>query len=229
MYYPHAVFPTDKSLQWYDYPIKSGYYFDPLGQYTCTVTTVQYKNSRNNTNEHRELVDKLKDAFHYQSQLQYTNDGVNYESLDITNRNNTVFGMNLLTINTNYNKNTKRLAHATDSTGTTHTYFKEILEGYRESNTENSYSDFKYREYIKSGNIYKVTETTKITFTVAPPAGNHLYTRVKMPDGDYAINVWMENVDLNRYKYSGLNINGINTIDNMTVTVTGSMYDDLNN
>ena len=55
-------------------------------------------------------------------------------------------------------------------------FLKEILEGYSESNTENNKSNFKYREYIKQGDIYKVEETTVITFRVSPKSETlHLY------------------------------------------------------
>jgi len=42
-FYNKAVFATDKNLQRYDYPIKSGYYFNPTGTYTFEITTVTYK------------------------------------------------------------------------------------------------------------------------------------------------------------------------------------------
>jgi len=43
-FYNKVVFATDKNLRSYDYPIKSGYYFNPAGKYTFEVTTVNYKN-----------------------------------------------------------------------------------------------------------------------------------------------------------------------------------------
>jgi len=42
-FYNKVVFATDKNLRSYDYPIKSGYYFNPAGKYTFEVTTVNYK------------------------------------------------------------------------------------------------------------------------------------------------------------------------------------------
>ena len=228
-YYPNAVFPTDRDLQRFDYPVKSGYYYKPLGEYTCTVTTVQYKNNTNNTSEHAELVNKLKNAFHYQSSLQYTSDGRNRETLDITNAGDSVFGVKVLNIQTASNKDCVWLEHTTDSTGRTHNFFKEILEGYDESNTIDSENNFKYREYIKNQDIYKVTETTVITFRIAPPPGQKLYTYVNMKNGDYGVNVWVEGISLANYRYSGLALEKVDSVDSMTVTVRGSMYDDVNN
>jgi hypothetical protein len=69
--YKNAVFATDKELQSIDWPIKSGYFFDPIGIYTCTVKTAQYKDSTNYTEEHEELVEKVKASFRYSSEIQY--------------------------------------------------------------------------------------------------------------------------------------------------------------
>ena len=191
--------------------------------------TVQYKNSSNNTNEHRDLVDKLKNAFYYKSDLLYTRDGRNSDTLNITNQDNSVFGMKMLDIRTTTDKDVDILEHTTDTDGVTHRFFKEILEGYSESNTLDSKTNFKYREYIKSENIYKVTETTVITFKVAPPAGQKLYTFANMKNGNKVINVGVNRFSLDNYRYDRLNVNKVDSIDNMTVKVQGSMYDDLNN
>ena len=114
-YYPNAVFASDRSLQKYDWPIKSGYYFNPLGEYTCTVKTVQYKDTSASTNEHTELVNKLKNSFHYTSNMLYTSDGKNYQSLDLHNGNDKIFGMDMLDIKTTYDKVETKLEHYDDS------------------------------------------------------------------------------------------------------------------
>ncbi|NLL06810.1 MAG: hypothetical protein GX270_13730, partial [Clostridiaceae bacterium] len=101
-------------------------------------------------------------------------------------------------------------------------------EGYSESNTENSKIQFKYREYIKQGDIYKVEETTVITFRVAPPKNNKLYTYINMKDGEYLINVRSDNFTLNNYAFKGLNVSGLPSMDNIFVTVNGTLYDDQN-
>jgi len=229
-FYPNAVFASDKTLQKYDWPIKSGYYFNPLGEYTCTVTTVQFKDTPDSTNEHKELVEKLKNSFHYTSNMLYTSDGKNYQNLDLHNGNDKIFGMDMLDITTNYSKKETKLEYYQDSENAdkTHQYFKEILEGYRESNTEDSKTNFKYREYIKQGNIYRVEETTLITFKVAPPKNKKLYTYINMKDGEYLINVKVNSFTLNNYAYKGLTVNGLPSIDGITVNVKGTLYDDQN-
>jgi len=136
-FYPSAVFASDNSLQKYDWPIKSGYYFNPLGTYICTVKTVQYKDTPDSTDEHSELVDKIKDSFHYTSNMLYTSNGDNYQSLDLHNKNDKIFGMDMLDITTEYDKQETKLEHYDDSSNADkiHQFFKEILEGYSESNT----------------------------------------------------------------------------------------------
>jgi anthranilate/para-aminobenzoate synthase component I len=228
-YYPNAVFASDKSLQKFDWPIKSGYYFNPLGEYTCTVKTVQYKDTPDSTNEHTELVEKSKNSFHYTSNMLYTSDGKNYQHLDLHNGNDKIFGMDMLDITTTYDKADTKLEHFNNSAyaDKTHQFFKEILEGYSESNTENSKTNFKYREYIKQGDIYKVEETTVITFRVSPK-NQKLYTYINIKDGEYLINARIDNFTLNNYAYKGLTVNGLSSIDNITVNVEGTLYDDQN-
>lgn len=230
-YYPNAVFASDRVLQKHDWPIKSGYYFNPLGEYTCTVKTLQYKNTPDSTIEHTDLVNKIKNSFHYTSNMQYTADGKTYQSLDLHNGNDKIFGMDMLDIKTTYNKNKTKLESYDDSDNADKTdkFFKEILEGYSESNTLDSKENFKYREYIKQGDIYKVEETTVITFKVAPPSKNQkLYTYINMKDGKYLINARVNNIELGDYAFKGLNVNGFNSIDNIVVNVNGTYYDDQN-
>lgn len=229
-YYPNAVFASDRSLQKYNWPIKSGYYFNPLGEYTCTVKTVQYKDTPASTLEHSELVEKIKNSFHYTSNMLYTSDGTNYQSLDLHNGNTKIFGIDMLNITTRYSKEETKLEYYHDSADAdkTHQFFKEILEGYRESNTEDSKNNFKYREYIKHGDIYKVEETTVITFRVAPPNNKKLYTYINMKDGEYLINARADSFTLNNYAYKGLTVSGFPSLDNITVNVEGTLYDDQN-
>ena len=52
--------------------------------------------------------------------------------------------------------------------GNTDNLFKKILEGWSFSGTQNSWTDKKYREYIKTADIHKIVEETTITFTVNP-------------------------------------------------------------
>jgi len=160
----------------------------------------------------------------------YTSDGKNYQTLDLHNGNDKIFGMDMLDITTNYSKKETKLEYYQDSADAdkTHQYFKEILEGYRESNTEDSRTNFKYREYIKQGNIYKVEETTIITFRVAPQKNQKLYTYINMKDGEYLINARIDSFTLNNYAYKGLTVSGLPSIDSITVNVKGTLYDDQN-
>lgn len=231
-YYPRVPFPTDRDLRRYSYPFKSGYYFNPAGTYTFTINTVQYKNSTADTDEHRNLVNKVIDGFHYQSNLQYTLDGRNTFTINLTPDNNRINNVPMLKVERDYDRDWVELPHVTDSDGTTHQYFKEILEGYNESNTENSKDNFKYREYIKDGqHIYKVIESTTVTITVNP-TNTKLYTYANMRDGEYLVRAWLEDFTLTNYGYNGLKVsgkNGTHPLDQILVTVKGSMFDDLNN
>nr|WP_235715956.1 hypothetical protein [Acetivibrio cellulolyticus] len=139
--------------------------------------------------------------------------------------------MDMLDITTSYSKNQTKLEHYDNSAyaDKTHKFFKEILEGYMESNTDDSRENFKYREYIKQGDIYKVEETTVINFRVASPSDmQKLYTYIKMKDGQYSINAGVDSIMLDKYMYNGLRVSGLSSIDNISVTVNGSMYDDQN-
>jgi hypothetical protein len=241
-YYPNVVFPTDKDLQQFEYPFKSGYYFNPVGVYTCTVKTVLYKDSMGETTEHKQLVEKAINAFHFQSGLLYTKDGKDdYQSLDITGTKTSVFdtktskGIQLLDVIKDYKKDEPELLeHTTDSDAQngTDARLRQILEGYGDSNTADSKVKYLYKEYVKEKNLYKLTETTVITFKVMPQNGQKLYTHAKMANGKYNVNVWVDNLDLNDNgrSYAKLKkVEKVNSLDKIQVTVTGSIYDDVNN
>jgi hypothetical protein len=83
-----AVFASDVSLQTgtYPYPVMSGYYFDPAGTYTFTLTTklyrnkdtaavatVQYNDTDGATPEHQRFVKRLIESFRYESSMVYIN------------------------------------------------------------------------------------------------------------------------------------------------------------
>jgi len=107
-----------------------------------------------------------------------------------------------------------------------HHYFakEEIEELY-------SYTKYKYREYV-AGNqkVYEITETTKVEIVVNGD-NNKFYTHPKMPDGEYYIRVWLDNINLG--KMSGVDYSSINDtlkgviLDNIKITVKGSIYDDI--
>jgi len=68
-----AVFASDVIYQDIKFPIRSGYFFNPTGTYTFTLTTEIYKRTNGETQEHRHLVDKLIESFRYESNMVYIN------------------------------------------------------------------------------------------------------------------------------------------------------------
>ncbi len=219
----NALFASDKSLQNLAYPIKSGYYFNPAGTYTCTVTTTQYKDNEGATPEHQELVNKIKASFRYNNDMTYANNDRNtFKFTNVSQAN----PMGILKITSNTNKTAEKLVAESTMNGNTNPLICEVLEGYYESGTADSYNTYKYREYVStvdatgnSQSLYKVTETTTITFTIQAPSKT--YTFVNMKNGDYNINVTCLG-----FSSTGLNIIPAN-LDGIKVTVAGSRYDDI--
>jgi len=82
------------------------------------------------------------------------------------------------------------------------------MEGYSLSGSLDSYTKYKYREYV-AGNqkVYEITETTKVEIVVNG-GNNKFYTHPKMPDGEYYIRVWLDNINLG--KMSGVDYSSIN-------------------
>jgi hypothetical protein len=70
-----AVFASDLSLRTTPYPIRSGYFFNPTGQYSFEVTTEVYKNwapsNGEPTPEHAAFVKALTESFRYASNMVY--------------------------------------------------------------------------------------------------------------------------------------------------------------
>jgi len=247
--YDKAVFASDLSLKNVDYPIKSGYYFNPTGTYTFTVETVTYKTTATPTEDHRELVDALIDSFRYETDLMYinsNNQAVNIQN-EVLSRNGKEYarrpaaltakdptgvdGIKLLYVDKTYKIDTEELKHSQNSGEYTHEYFKAILEGYEESGTLGSKNNYKYREYIKDGqSMYKVIEKTTVSIKINPD-NKKLYTHINMPDSKYTVSTWIADVtlsDLNsEYKKLGV-LKGILPLDRIEVTVSGSLYDDQN-
>ncbi|MGZ9584933.1 hypothetical protein [Paenibacillus marinisediminis] len=254
--YDKAVFATDKELQKYAYPIKSGYYFNPAGSYTFTVETVSYKPTNGDTQDHKDLVGTLVDSFRYESDLIYINqhkDAVNLRDEQLPKRgagydrklgvltaknNQGVDGQVMLQVldrtadASRYSKKVEEIKHSQESTGFTHEYWKRVLEGYADSKTADSYDKYRYREYVKSAQkMYKITEKTTVTIVVNPE-NIPVYTHAQMPNGEYNVRVWIDNSQLSRgnheYKKLGT-LAGIDNLDSMKITVMGSMHDDLDN
>ncbi|TCK99485.1 hypothetical protein EDC19_0105 [Natranaerovirga hydrolytica] len=252
--YDKGVFASDRDYRNVAYPIKSGYYLNPTGEYTFTIETTTYKPTSADTQDHKDLVNEVINAFRYETNLIYINnnqEAVNLQNERLARRGNSyqerpasitaqnatgVNGIKLLEViernqePSRYTKTVEELEHSEEETGYTHQYYKNILEGYEESGTIESLEDYKYQEYIKAGQtMYKITEQTKVTIKINPQ-NRKIYTHAHMPNGRYYIKAWIGDIDLsktnNEYKKLGL-IRGINTLDEIEITVVGSIYDDI--
>ncbi|AZK45319.1 hypothetical protein [Paenibacillus lentus] len=255
-----AVFATDKELQKYDYPIKSGYYFNPAGSYTFTVKTEVFKNKLPNandmTNDHKDLVNGLIHSFRYETDLMFINnkkvavniknDGLKEKGSGFERKpdfisvkdNKSVNSTPLISVldrskePSRYTKKVEEIKHTDKRGGDSHPFWKMVLEGYSESFTAGSNTNYAYREYVKAGqHMYKITETSTITIVVNP-GNTALYTHASMPNGTYYIKAWFDTVDMTagNHAYKDLKLlQGVDDIDTIKVTVAGSMFDDLNN
>lgn len=256
--YDRAVFATDRELQNFDYPIKSGYYFNPAGVYNFTLETVTYKPTGEDTKDHKDLVKAAIDSFRYESDLVYINNNkiaVNLLNEPLERTGNSIVrkpaalsvknakGVNALplisvedrsTDSSRYSKEVEEIYHSQDQNDpdATHIFWKNILEGYSQSSTKGSNDVFKYREFVKDGqHMYKITEKTTVSIVVNPD-NTPVYTDARMSDGNYYVKAWIADVDLssstNAYRTLGKLV-GIKPLDEIRVSVKGSMYDDLNN
>ncbi|MCL2664645.1 MAG: hypothetical protein FWE82_03455 [Defluviitaleaceae bacterium] len=68
-----AVFASDLSFQNLRYPIKSGYFFNPAGSYTFTLSTEMFKQTQGGTPEHEALLHAIIQSFCYESDMVYIN------------------------------------------------------------------------------------------------------------------------------------------------------------
>jgi hypothetical protein len=230
-HYQHAIVATDKQLQNYSHPIKSGYYFNPGGTYKCTIYTEQYKDTDEPTREHKELAEAIKKAFIYESNLVYADSQGNQVKLGpITLGGKT---RNLLeTTKEEYSNETgpeNLLPTGTEweeleESGATHPLIKETLEGYEESGTAESWEIYRYREQTYQ-EIWLVKERTELEFTLAAPGTQKLYTHVQMKNGEYGIRAMSEEIKFEFENNEELTIPSV-ILDGIKVTVMGSMYDD---
>ena len=77
----NAVFATDKAFSHIAYPIRSGFYFNPCGEYEFTVETVTYKTTRADTKDHKDLVDALMNSFRYETDMMFIDKNKNAVNL----------------------------------------------------------------------------------------------------------------------------------------------------
>ncbi|NLE01691.1 MAG: hypothetical protein GX640_17640 [Fibrobacter sp.] len=246
-----AVFASDKVYQNLAYPIRSGYYFNPTGTYQFTVETVTYKPTTADTDEHKNLVQALINSFRYESNLVYVNN--KNQAVDIQDqpatKKSTVYtakyavitasdpiglnGVNWLQIidrkadPSRYVKTFEEIKHSTEVDGSnTHVFWKNVLEGYKESGTILSYNNFKYREYVKPGQtMYKITEKTTVTIIVNPQ-NVKAYTHIQMANGKYNVRAYFDETALKNISSALPNIKRFQ-IDGIEISVVGSRYDDM--
>ena len=234
--YEKVPFATDRELQSYTYPFKSGYFFNPAGTYTFTVSTEIYKDKDEATEEHQELLEELINSFRYNSTMQYKIVGSIEKLLlkaeSISSELKKYLSIPESDYETNYESERLNYSSIPGYDNETDVRFKQILEGYSDSNTESSKDEYKYNEYIKEGDIYLIKETTKVTIYVNPE-NYKLYTYGGMKNGEYYVTVWAEDINLVEItKVARMVLKGIKDggyIDHIPVQVQGSMYDDLNN
>jgi hypothetical protein len=197
------------------------------------VETEQYKDTPQDTLEHQELVQKVKEAFIYESNLIYADAKANPVQLGlITIKGDKTRGLLTVTEEEYHNYTAEHGDDPLESTlelgGEINPLLREVLEGYAESDTESSYAEFLYREYT-SKDIWLVKETTEILFMVAAPEGKKLYTYVNMKNGEYGIRARAEGIEL---RFGGPSAPVLSlpafVLDGVKVTVRGSMYDDRN-
>ncbi|GJM70487.1 hypothetical protein HMSSN036_27030 [Paenibacillus macerans] len=216
-----------------------------------------YKQSDNDTQDHKDLVKALIDSFRYETNLIYINskkDAVNIANEPLASKGGGfraeagiltaeqpkgVDGKVLLNVldreddESRYRKVVEPIYYSQDQDESkTHQYWKRVLEGYKESNTQGSKDNYQYREYVadKQPKMYEITETTTVTIEINPD-NIPVYTHANMQNGKYYVKAWIDDAPLSggghTYKKLGT-LRGVDVLDNIEVTVVGSMFDDLN-
>ncbi len=245
--FKYAPFATDRQLQSYAYPIKSGYFYVPYAVYRVNIKTEIYKRHGEQT-EHNNIVNSIKDSFGLDIGLptmKSNGDAV----IDIDGR---AYGSYPVHIGQQYGKSEHRLEYGRGPEndadmyltggeeqllGNTDPLFRRILEGWTYSGTQDSWGgaystdSYKYREYINEADIYKIEEQTTLTFTVNPEK-LRFYIIPQTADGGYSISVSFGEFTNTRTRGPGgsaaqpVKLNGAGQMDAVTFTVVGSMYDD---
>ncbi|GHU50687.1 hypothetical protein AGMMS49975_02220 [Clostridia bacterium] len=235
-----AVFASDLNQKSVDYPIRSGYFFNPTGEYSFAVKTEIYKDTPDDTAEHKNIIDAIIAAFRYESDLVYINPSRQAVSIDgeSLSKTGTAYAGSTASATTelhplfdirvdrNYNKdNAEELLHDYTEAGTDER-FKPVLEGYSQSSSGDSKTNYKYVEFVNNAEkVYKITETTTVTITVNPD-NQKVYTHAQMKNGGYGVRAYIDSVDLAPLTYGQLGTLARVNLDGIAVSVVGSMYDD---
>ena len=209
------MFASDLGYKSVDYPIRSGYYFNPTGEYELIVTTTLYKDTYEPNDmpepEHKAFVEALESAFRYESNMVYINTSKEAVTIDgepvkktgtsyaaqtaVARKGQSPDSLCPIDFIESFEKillELKHFYHETD--GKTDARLKRFLEGYEESDTARSSRDYKYNELVKKGQtIYEITEKTTVTIKVNPD-NKKVYTHAQMKNGDYKIRVYIDNV-----------------------------------
>ena len=249
-----AVFASDLGYKSVDYPIRSGYYFNPTGEYELIVTTTLYKDKHEPDGipetEHKAFVEALESAFRYESNMVYIDmfskavaidgerrdkTGTSYAAQTaVARKGQSPDSLCPIVFIESFEKKLVELKHFYHETdGKTDARLKRFLEGYEESDTARSSRDYKYNELIKKGQtIYEITETTTVEIKVNPD-DKKVYTHAQMKNGDYKIRVYIDNVymkeimdDVTNGRLGSWELGEL-TLDEMEIKVVGSMYDDI--
>ena len=281
-----AVFASDMIYSSKEFPIRSGYFFNPTGTYKFTVTTEVYKHEDSDGNpqeEHRTLVESLVKAFRYDSNMVYIDayddsktpitvngtpavGGISYppqlsdtivcvpeddynmdDDYETTEDVSPLFS---ITVEANYQLDEVEELKSPFTSGAftssnfypyvpyddatlnrTDARFRRTLEGYEESGTEGSRTEYNYVEFVHEDEVvYKIRETTTVTITVNP-LNTKVYTHLKMKNGVYSIRTYFDDIGadiINQITYGNLNkpLSGVVPLHEITIDVIGSMYDD---
>lgn len=222
-YYPRAPFATDFDFRNFDFPLKSGYWLNSCGTYGVTIKTLTYKDKMGPTEDHQQLIEKVKDAFKYYSNIVYTHDGKDKYNIHF-DRNNKEFVD--IRVKTKVGPLYEELPHSPNDNKETHRYFKEILEGWSESGTEESYNNYKYREYVSDDelHIYKVTESTTLTFNINKD-NIRQFTHLELPNSQGLNDYWMC-ARFEDFDYHG-KVTETGILDSIYIYICGSATDDI--
>ena len=242
------MFASDTGYRSEPFPIRSGYFFNPAGTYSFTITTDIYNASPDATEEHRQLVEAMIASFRYESNMVYINASKRAVTINGTPVSKsgttyapaagyaTVASSPLVEIRADRAymlDSAEELIHNYSRSGTD-PRLRRVLEGYTESGTRGSMDNYKYAEYVhNSEKVYKVTETTRVTITVNP-RNQKLYTHPQMKNGNYTVRAYFTDVRLNTIGSLGYNsailgmtLSGVAALDRIDIKVVGSMYDDV--